>query len=714
MLRFVLVSLLVTWKIGVVFAADSDEFFERKIRPVLVEHCYSCHSQEAQKSEGGLRVDSREALNRGGESGSAISPGAPEKSLLLAALKYESLEMPPKNRLPDDIVLDFEKWISEGAHDPREESIANAEPVESKIDFEKGRTFWSFQTPCRHELPGSSSLVDDCNPIDAWVRAELGKNSLDPAPRANQLVLLRRVTYDITGLPPTVEQIAGLGSLDSSLEYAKLVDELLAAPRFGEHWARMWLDIMRYGEDQAHIVGSDTSLCFPNSYLYRDWVIQAFNSNMPYDEFVRLQLAADIVTPDNPDDDVALGFIGLGPKYYRRNAPEVMADEWEDRIDVLSRGLLGLTVACARCHDHKYDPVGTEDYYALAGVFASTEMYNRPLKADAELKDNGQTKNEKDALHIVRDIESQNLAIMIRGDVNRRGPTVPRGFLTVLDQSPLSTEPHSLHRAEFQQGSGRMELANQIVSPNNPLTARVFVNRVWARLIGRPLVSTPSNFGSLGDLPSHPELLDDLAVRFVQNGWSLKWLCREIVTSATYQQSSINLQAAELDPENRWLARMNRKRLQVEQWRDGVLVAIGKLDSQIGGPSIDPSDPEVRRRTIYSEASRLKLNSMLALFDYPDPNTHAERRAQTITATQKLFAMNSPFMVQSSRNLASTLSAKKLTIRQTIDQLFLRLFARYPSPDEDKVALEFLDFGGENLEQLAHALMMSNEMMFLD
>ncbi len=383
-------------------------------------------------------------------------------------------------------------------------------------------------------------------------------------------MLARRLAFDLTGLPPTLAQLNAWQTEPKALSTQAAIDELLSSPAFGEHWARLWLDIMRFAEDQAHIVGNDKSLFFPNSFLYRDWVIEALNVDMPYDQFIKLQLAADLLTPEDPQDDVALGFIGLGPKYYRRSSPEVQAEEWEDRVDVLTRGLLGLTVACARCHDHKYDPIGTEDYYALAGVFASTEMYNRPLKEDAKLNKKGQVEDPSEALHIVRDVEPRDLAVMIRGDVNRSGPEVARGFLTVLGPQ---------QRQRFQLGSGRLELADAIASRQNPLTARVLVNRVWARLIGRPLVATPSNFGSLGDPPSHPELLDDLAVGLMENHWSLKWLCREIVSSATYQQTSQG-QAHDLDPQNRWLSRMHRKRLSIEQWRDAALQAAGRLDSQ--------------------------------------------------------------------------------------------------------------------------------------
>jgi hypothetical protein len=688
--------------------ADLD-FFERKIRPVLVEHCYACHSAEGNDIEGGLRVDSREALQRGGEGGPAVVPHQADKSLLLAAIKYEDLEMPPDRKLSDPIVADFEKWISLGAPDPRQETAAPVESVQSSIDFEQGRKFWSFQTPVRHSLPEHPFSAWPQSSIDHFVAARWTEHNLQPAPPAERHSLLRRLSFDLTGLPPTPVQLARWSALEPQQLVDEVTRELQASTAFGEHWARMWLDLMRYAEDQAHIVGNDQSLCFPNSHLYRQWVITALNADMPYDRFIQLQLAADLLTPEDSEDDVALGFIGLGPKYYRRNSPEVQAEEWEDRVDVLSRGLLGLTVACARCHDHKYDPIGTADYYALAGVFASVEMFNRPLDDQRTTTDKGHAKEAKDALHVVRDVTPQDLSIMIRGDVNRRGPVIPRGFLTVLTSDSK--------RQQFTEGSGRAELAREIASPGNPLTARVLVNRVWGHLMGQPLVGTPSNFGSLGDRPTHPELLDDLAVRFMDNGWSLKWLCREIVSSAAYQQSSF-VADAEVDPSNQWLARMHRKRLSIEQWRDAVLQASGRLNCcatpEPGHENIDPSDPLATRRTIYSQASRLKLNPMLALFDYPDPNTHSDGRAQTTTATQKLFIMNSPFMIQHASALAERLRESAGSVDETIEQLYQVLLAREPTTDEVLAATQFLRLDGGNLDQYVQAVMMSNETLFID
>ncbi len=687
-------------------ADDEVDFFESRIRPVLVEHCYACHSSDGSDIEGGLRVDSRDAMRRGGESGPAVTPKHVDKSLLVSAIKYESLEMPPDRKLPDSIVADFVKWIDGGAVDPRNEPTTPVEHLEPKIDFELGRQFWAFQQPTRHHLP-HHELQSWCRTdIDHFVASKLEAAKLSPNTESESSPLLRRIAMDLTGLPPSQpmrEQVAKAGINDS---YEHVIDELLSSPTFGEHWARLWLDVMRFADDQAHIVGDNRSLFFPNSYLYRDWVMDSLNADMRYDEFVRLQLAADLLTPELAQDDVALGFMGLGPKYYQRNSPTVMADEWEDRVDTLSRGLLGLTVACARCHDHKFDPIGTADYYAMAGVFASIEMFNRPLDADREQDDKGSAKDPFDSVHIVRDKDPVDLAIMIRGDVNRKGEVIPRRFLTVL--YPSEAKP-------FQHGSGRLELAQEITSPTNPLLARVFVNRVWGKIIGQPLVATPSNFGKLGVSPSHPELLDDLSVRFMENGWSLKWLCREIVRSSTYRQAStVHEYGIGMDEGNHLLWRMNRKSLGVEQWRDSILVASGNLDFVIGGTSIDPSDPTTRRRTLYSEASRLKLNPMLAIFDYPDPNAHSAKRSITTTPTQKLFVMNSPFFVANAREMSARLLETTSTPKHFVERAYESLYSRRPSEAERQIGIDFLNSEEPQNEQYVHALMAANEMFFID
>ncbi|MBC8354646.1 MAG: PSD1 domain-containing protein [Planctomycetes bacterium] len=691
--------------------ADENEFFEKKIRPVLVERCFKCHSEQADKVKGGLLLDSRDASRRGGDSGAAVVPGDLDASLLLSALRYESFEMPPDGKLPDAVIAAFETWIKQGAHDPRDAPTGEAAAAE--INWEEARRFWAFQLPTLHALPIDVSVETIRRPLDAFVVSRLNDSKLTPNPEASRNVLIRRVTFDLIGLPPTPEEVKSFVEDKAPDAFERLVERLLASPQYGERWSRTWLDLARYAEDQAHIVGNNTALCYPNAYLYRDWVINAFNKDLPYDQFVRQQLAADLVNPDDKASHIALGFIGLGPKYYRRSDIEVMAEEWEDRVDTVARGLLGLTIACARCHDHKYDPIPTEDYYSLAGIFASTEMFNRPLDAQREREKDGRAKKAEDAVHIVRDTKLQDLNVFIRGDVKKKGQVAKRRFPRIL----CSTESLSL---AFEKGSGRLELADSIATRDNSLTARVIVNRVWGQLFGEPIVGTPSNFGSLGERPTHPDLLDDLSVRFMNSGWSLKWLQREIVLSATYRQSSdIDSAKQDIDPANRLLWRMNRRRLSVEAWRDALLSVGDRLAFQLGGPSIDPQAPDERRRTAYSRISRLELDAMLALFDFPDPNVHSPKRNETTTPLQKLFVLNSPFMVRQAEAFARRVTEAEASDTDRISLAYKIALGRSPSADEREIGLTFLDGCDEAEEetrwvQYAQIVLASNEMFMLD
>jgi hypothetical protein len=492
--------------------------------------------------------------------------------------------------------------------------------------------------------------------------------------------------------------------------YARLVDGLLSRRAFGERMAAMWLNLARYAEDQAHQVGNNSSFAYPNAWRYRDWVIAAFNADLPYDAFVQKQLAVDLMEPQNKADLAALGFLGLGHKLYARGQLDVQAEEWSEQVDTVSQTFLGLTVACARCHDHKFDPITARDYYAMAGVFASMQMVN--LRPDGKDED-GKTladKMDPGTVHIVRDVNPHDLPIYDRGDVKTPGPNVPRGWLQVLSKD----EP-----VKFQQGSGRAELARQITDPTNTLTARVMVNRVWDLLFGKPLVRTPSNFGTTGDKPTHPELLDDLALRFMQNGWSVKHLMRELVLSATYRQSSSGSAAnAQLDEANDHLWRMNRRQLGIESWRDAIMATAGTLTPE-GGKSQNLDAAEYHKRTIYSQVSRRELNKTLMLFDYPDANVHAARRSNSTTPTQKLYVMNSPFIIEQSKQLARRIQQSSGDDAARIRHAYALLFAREPEAAELDIAMEFLqqpatEAGPNAWEQLAQALLATNEMLYVD
>jgi hypothetical protein len=571
---------------------------------------------------------------------------------------------------------------------------------EPKYDYEKQAKHWSFLPVLRQD---AGSLKDPSwakHPLDTFVLAKLEECGLAPNPPASEHTLKRRASYALAGLPPDWEACEDTG-------YEAYIDQLLASPSFGERWARLWLDVARYAEDQAHIVGNNASLTYPNAWKFREWVINALNDDLPYDEFLKLQLAADLVSPECEDKQIALGFMGLGPKYYRRGDLAVMADEWEDRVDTLSRGVLGLTVACSRCHDHFSDPIPTSDYYAIAGVFASTDMFNKPMGEGAEKDKDGSSKKPDNSLHLVREAKSmKDLPVYIRGDVKNPGSTVKRGFLSILGGG---------QRQEFSgKDSGRLELAEAVANRNNPLTARVWVNRVWAEMMGKPLVATTSNFGVLGEKPSHPELLDDLSARFMEEGnWSLKWLAKEIALSSTFRQSSeANPAKMAKDPGNHLLWRMERRRLSAEMLRDSLYSAAGNLDtSAIGGKSFDAHDPEANRRAIYARSSRLELDPFLALFDFPDPNLHSPGRKETTTPLQKLFLLNSQIVTRQAEAFVKRLDGEKGGDCQ-VEEAYRILFGRKPDTKETQVGQYYLAKG--KLSDYTQALLCTNEFSWVD
>jgi hypothetical protein len=546
--------------------------------------------------------------------------------------------------------------------------------------------------------------------LDYFILEQLEAHQLNPAHEAERRTLIRRVTLDLTGIIPAPQQVESFVNDPRPDAYEIKVEELLEQRAFGERMASLWLNLARYAEDQAHQVGNNTSLNFPNAYKYRDWVIGAFNADVPYDAFLKKQLAVDLLEPGNSRDLVALGFLGLGHKLYNRSRTDVQAEEWAEKVDTVSQTMLGLTVACARCHDHKFDPITTRDYYAMAGVFASLKMVN--LKPDGTEEKNDAKADQMDAgtIHVVRDDSPHDLPIYERGDVESAGALAPRSYLQVLSKG----EPK-----RFQQGSGRAELACLIADGANPLTARVMVNRLWDQFFGKPLVRTSSNFGAMGEKPSHPKLLDDLAVRFVSEGWSIKKLIREFVLSATYRQDSRGSAAdAQLDPANTYFWRMERRRMSVEQIRDSVLEASGTLSLE-GGKSADIDSNTNTRRTVYAKVSRRELNKTLMLFDYPDANVHAGRRTTSITPIQKLFALNSNFMLEQSKTLAIRLCSMKVGDETRIRRAYELLFSREPEKQELNLSLEFLgktsaDTSMTNWHQFAHALLATDEMIYVD
>ncbi|NIP93720.1 MAG: DUF1553 domain-containing protein [Akkermansiaceae bacterium] len=629
---------------------------------------------------------------------------------------------------------------------------------------------WSFKPLAGQPVPETRDADWSRTRTDSFILSRIEEKGLKPAAPADDRVLLRRLSFNLTGLPPGPEQVAAFreaAAVDRELAIAREVDKLLASPHYGERWARHWLDLARYTDKTASWLKSTAS-----SWLYRDWVVEALNRDLPYDEFIKLQLANDLIPGADPKDNAALGFLGLSPTYWKelKLPPEIIrttvADEWEERMDAVGRTFLGLTFGCARCHDHKFEPVTQADYYAIAGVFASVRLADRPTideefwapvaEARAEvarLEERVAELNKKEkrteAAEIGKQISSikestphyhvptvngvaeaalfvnparefgttldykqghaRDLAIHRGGDPNVPGEVVPRRFLGAFpfrDGAPR----------RFERGSGRLDLAEAIVEEAAPLAARVIVNRVWHHHFGRGIVSTPSELGHSGDPPTHPALLDDLTARFVKNGWSLKWLHREILLSATWQQGIHNPAARQSDPANESLARMNRRRLEAETWRDSMLAASGQLDAAIGGAPRDLADRENRRRTLYGLIHRREPNQFLRLHDFPDPTAHAPTRPQTITPLQQLFTLNGSFIQWQAEALAASLMKENGTEARVVSA-YRRLFQRLPRAAELSLATAFLAGNEDSLaawSQYAHALFASNEFQFIE
>jgi hypothetical protein len=759
--------------------AISDEdaaFFEARIRPLLATHCYECHAAQADVVQGGLRLDHAGLALTGGESGPAIVPGHPQESRLIEAVRYENpeLQMPPAGKLGENELANLVLWIERGAPFPPSADDAAAAGSPRVIDMADGRRFWSFQPLAQSNPPAVSRPEWVRRPIDAFILQRLDANGLAPSAPGLRRELVRRAWFDLVGLPPPPEDVASFVADEAPDAWPRMLESLLASPHYGERWGRYWLDLVRYCDIPEQWAESG------QAWLYRDWVVRALNEDLPYDQFVTRQLAADLLPGATPADSAALGMLGLSPTYWKelKLAPgviqSVVAEEWEERINTVGSTLLGLTVACARCHDHKFDPITTEDYYGLAGVFASVRQVARPLvpadRAAAILEARGkltalsaerdkllaqqpvpddarqkadELAAEIDALKATTpDIESplaytveeaslkvlpdgpdrtrldwqagsaQDVPIQIRGNPLKTGRLVPRRFLAVLS----SGDPPA-----FARGSGRLDLAEAVFRDAGPLAARVIVNRVWRHHFGRGLVETPSNFGQQGDRPSHPELLDDLASRFVQAGWSLKWLHREIMLSAAYQQSSAADAARQaLDPDNRWLWRMNRRRLEVEPWRDAILAATGELDRTVGGPPADLADPGHIRRTLYGTVKRRELDDLLRLYDVPDATGHSPARVPTITPLQQLFVLNSPFVGRRAEALARRVRQDRPgDPAAALARAYDLLYGRPPSEPEAALGLAFLTAGGQDAGEgswsaLMEVLLAGNELMFID
>jgi Protein of unknown function (DUF1553)/Protein of unknown function (DUF1549)/Planctomycete cytochrome C len=867
------IALIVSTASWTVAADVPDDLFEKRIRPILADHCWKCHGPTKQSS--GLRLDSREAILRGGSAeGAAVVAGDPDASPMIQAIRQQGeLKMPPKGHLPESAIQDFTTWVKAGAQWP-----ASASRDADADAARQAQTHWSFQ-PIRKD----DATTPTTSTIDGFLNAKLKAVGLTPAPRADRRTLIRRATFDLTGLPPSPEEVeAFVGDQDLDRPaFEKVVDRLLASPRYGERWGRYWLDVARYADSKGYVFIEETR--YPFAYTYRDWVVAAFNEDLPYDQFVMHQIAADRLPPTDDNRHLAaLGFLTVGRRFLQ-DQNEII----DDRVDVVTRGLLGLSVSCARCHDHKFDPIPTGDYYSLYGVFASSEepkdlpiltsngssnegtpeyqqqrrekrreadaflaeklaaaekdlrehiaaylvaahelgfesrapkfdevakaasirpellrrfmtrwrarldagdrhlalwkklaaapaiefsekaktivaemrdakegpkippaeidafsdhpagsiaaaaktlgeLWARALNDSAEgpLKEvrewlessDGPIKIAPDELRRVlgkvdrdrmRELEKKvaeldithpgappramvmvdkaspvEPRVFLRGNPGRPGPQVPRRFLQVVSTAD---------RQPFTSGSGRLELARAIVHPDNPLTARVMVNRIWMYHFGQGLVRTPSDFGSRGDAPTHPELLDWLASSFVAKGWSSKAMHRAIMASDAYQRESrVSSEAERIDPQNQWLSHQNRRRLDYEAMRDSLLASSGRLDARLGGRPVRlETEPFSTRRTLYGFIDRYNLEPVYRTFDFPNPDSSSPRRSATIVPQQALYLMNSPFAAEQARHLAARIETTDGSPEDRVRALYQLLFNRDPERREIEAALRF-------------------------
>ena len=734
-------------------APEDLEFFESRIRPVLAKNCYFCHSREGKTSRGGLVVDTREGIRQGGESGHAVVPGDPEASVLLQAVRYDGTrKMPPMGKLPDATIADLEKWIRMGAPDPREG--APPPPKSASVDFAKAREFWSFQPPKTSPPPAVRNKAWPRAAIDRFIAQKLEEKRLAPAADADRSTLLRRVSYDLTGLPPSPEEVDAFAQDKSKDAFAKVVDRMLASERFGERWGRHWLDVARYAET----TGRTRNQPFPVAWRYRDWVIDAFNRDKPYDRFIVEQIAGDLLGGDATEKDshrVATGFLALGAHDLNElDKRQYEMDVADEQINAVSKSFLAMTAGCARCHDHKFDPIPTKDYYALAGIFRSTELLNglrrrpqfnqafftpellakletKPAFEGAEsaelekkyretwerLQAVEKARNRPEVVGISREWGAlplpQNLVlgvreaagaadceVNLRGDPHSLGEKVPRGFLQILS----TVNDPKIGSDE----SGRLQLARWIASRENPLTARVMVNRIWHHLFGRGIVDSPDNFGNSGSRPTHRELLDYLAVRFMDQGWSVKKVIHEIVLSRTYQLSSeFSARNYEAEPDNRLLWRANRRRLEAEAIRDSMLMVSGQLklarpeaspiyqwkragEPNRGGGRVEAWDLTETYRTVYVPVVRNIPSRFLDTFDFPEPSETRGQRDITTVAPQALFLLNSEFVLEQARIASERLLAAIPDDAGRVVRAYRQVLGRGPDAAESERALSYL------------------------
>ncbi|MEC9009051.1 MAG: PSD1 and planctomycete cytochrome C domain-containing protein [Planctomycetota bacterium] len=756
-------------------------FFETRVRPVLVRRCFDCHGPETD-NEAGLKLDSLASLLTGGRSGPAIKLGNPDNSLLVLAIRHDPAtpDMPPKSKLPLAEVADLAEWIRRGAPWPGQRAVRTrvlpaTDPDAFPYD-QAARDHWAFLAPQPVSPPDINLTRQIRSPIDRFLLVRLEAAGLRPAPETDRRSLIRRATFDLHGIPPTPDQVNAFLADNRPGAFARLIDRLLASPYYGQRYGRLWLDVVRYADSN----GMDDNLYYADAWRYRDWVVDRFNNDWPFDRFLVEQIAGDLVpgTADEAASErharvIATGFLTLGPKMLAEDDPtKQQMDIVDDQIDTLGRSALGLTLGCARCHDHKFDPVPTSDYYALAGIFKSTQVmlsfrvdskWNARALGPASLEQqlsqlegtidrldrilvlgNQQQmspelrKSYSDELEAARtayraipkamavnDGTGADLEIFLRGNHLTRGPRVPRRFPRIaagFSQQPLAGP-----------GSGRLELARWVGSDRNPLSARVLVNRIWQAHFGHGLVRSPDNFGHLGQRPDNQPLLDWLSLRFVADGWSIKQLHRRIMNSDAYRMSTIadaetRRKAGLSDPDNRLLWKMNRRRMHAEVLRDSLLALSGQLDETMGGQPIDArafdnlsSKPrstfgfDAPRRSVYLPVLRSAIYEVFQAFDFPDPAVPSGRRDETTVAPQALFLMNGRLVTEATRAMAVALQTEP-TDTDRLARAYHLTLGRPPRQDEQRAWRTFLAGFDEPLsawQSVCRVLVSSNEFVYI-
>ncbi len=728
-LRALAVLFVCTSLTGSLVRAADETFFRKQVAPLLEQHCLRCHGQKAQR--GGLSLATAADLTAGGDSGPALTPGRPSVSRLLEMVSGEKPKMPKKAApLKPEQVAVLRKWIAQGARWPEGLTLSERK--------EPSETWWSLRPLVRPAVPAVKTAGRVRTPVDAFIFYRLEQRGMKPSAEADRRTLIRRLYFDLLGLPPEPPDIDAFVRDPAPDAYERLVDRLLASPRYGERWARHWLDVVHYGDTH----GYDKDKVRPHAWPYRDYVIRAFNEDRPYSRFIKEQIAGDVFYPDTRDGITGLGFLAAGPWDFvgqvelREGTLDKKITRNLDRDDMVATVMntfTSLTVQCARCHDHKFDPITQEDYYSLQAVFAAVDRADRPYKGDSQSRDKqpnlvyaAATNFPAAGSFTPTNGKPRPIYLLKRG--SEKSPVREVGPGTV---ACLPELPSRFPLADRPEGERRAALANWIIDKRNPLTWRSIVNRIWHYHFGQGLVDTPNDFGRMGGAPSHPELLDWLAVEFRDGGQSIKQLHRLIVTSSTYRQvSRHNADYARSDAGNRLLWRMNRRRLDAESIRDAVLAVSGKLDLKMYGPGFrtfgflddhsphykyeeyNPDDPAGHRRSIYRFLVRSAPDPFMETLDCPDPSLRVEKRNESLTALQALALLNDKFMLRMAEHLAARVEKKERELPAQVAAAYLFALGREPTTEEGRVLLDYARKHG--LANTCRLILNTNEFSFVD